>query len=711
MPRSLRGVVVVLSCTLFSPWAASAAGVHVLSDFHNPVRSLFPSDLFTVKDHSQNTGRRVKLPKPSCTDRPSDCADIDVLNTLDGFNLQPRLSIAFDGPIDVSTVSSQTVFLVSLGSTLPGGPFPFHVVGINQVVWDPATLTLHVESDELLDQHTRYALFVTGGVHDLEGDPVAAAEGFLRLQHDSSFAAARQDELKAYGADVRAALRAVRVAALDFFPVVGISIFTTQSATSTLEKVRAQIKGATPQPADFLLASDGSRTVFPLSGIAGIAFNRQIGTNQFVVVPVPTAALAAVPGAVGRVAFGRYRSPDYEAAGRFIPPTGTKSGTPVVQGMNDVFFTLFLPAGAQPANGWPVAIFGHGFGDNKNNSAYAVGASMAAQGIATVGINVVGHGGGPLGTLTVARVGDAPVTLSAGGRGIDLNGDGLIDATEGSSAAPPRGIIGSRDGLRQTVIDLMQLVREIEVGVDVDGDAHADLDASRIYYFGQSFGGIYGTKFLAVEPSVAAGVPNVGGGSIMEITRLGSFRPLVTAALAARVPPLLNLPGAFNENMPLRDQPPVVNTVVGAMAIQEVFERTEWVSQAGNPVAYAPHLRDSPLHGVPAKSVIVQFAKGDQTVPNPTTTAILRASGLADRATYFRNDLAFAADPTVPKNPHTFLTRITTPSVAAVAFGAQRQIAVFFASDGVTIIDPDGAGLLFEVPIVGPLPEDLSYIP
>ena len=154
-----------------------------------------------------------------------------------------------------------------------------------------------------------------------------------------------------------------------------------------------------------------------------------------------------------------------------------------------------------------------------------------------------------------------------------------------------------------------------------------------------------------------------------------------------------------------------MNTVPGAMAIQEVLERTEWVSQAGNPVAYAPHLRRAPLHGVPAKSVIFQFAKGDQTVPNPTTTAILRAGGLADRATYFRNDLAFAADPTVPRNPHTFLTRITTPSVSAVAFGAQRQIATFFASDGVTIIDPDGPGVLFEVPIVGPLPEDLSYIP
>jgi hypothetical protein len=216
---------------------------------------------------------------------------------------------------------------------------------------------------------------------------------------------------------------------------------------------------------------------------------------------------------------------------------------------------------------------------------------------------------------------------------------------------------------------------------------------------------------MAVEPSVPAGALNVGGGAISDILRLGTFRPLLGAILGARVPSLLNLPVGFNENLPLRNLPPVINTVPGALAIQAFLDNLEWVSQAGNPVAYARHLRRSPLRGVPAKSVLFQLAKGDQTVPNPTTTAILRAGRLGDRATFFRNDLAFAANPAVPKNPHTFLTRLFTPSVAAVAAGAQVQIASFFASGGALIIDPDGPGPLFEVPIVPPLPEDLSFIP
>jgi hypothetical protein len=39
------------------------------------------------------------------------------------------------------------------------------------------------------------------------------------------------------------------------------------------------------------------------------------------------------------------------------------------------------------------------------------------------------------------------------------------------------------------------------------------------------------------------------------------------------------------------------------------------------------------------------------------------------------------------------------------------QIAAFFATDGALVIDPDGAGALFEMPISLPLPEGLNYLP
>ena len=723
--RTHRLILSSLVLLLLLPSLALAAGVQALFDLSSPASGPFPSDRFTVPDGSQNTGLRVNLPKPNCVARPSDCADLDVINTLDGFNIQPRLGIPFSGSIDLASVNSANVFLVSLGNTLGGGGGA--VVGIDQIVWDPGSKTLFAESDALLDQHTRYALVVTNGVRDLAGDPVEAG-AFTRFRHDLNFGQTKDAILKAYR---KALLDALRDVGVPESSIVAMSVFTTQSATAVLEKIRAQIKATTPAAADFnLVPASASPTIFPLSTVTSIVWNQQRSTVA-ALTPVPVLAFAALnvfPG-VGTLAFGKYASPDYETAARFIPAIGTRTGVPVVQGTNSIQFNLFLPAGTAPLTGWPVAIFGHGFGDSKNNSPFVVASTMAAHGIATIAIDVVGHGRGAASTLTINRLAanGGPVTFLAGGRGIDLNGDTVIDSTEGSSAAPPQGIISSRDGLRQTVVDLMQLTRVIETG-GIPG-----LDPSRIYYFGQSFGGIYGTMFLAVEPSVRLGVPNVPGGAIVEITRLSPvFRPLLAGALALRTPPLLNAvtgppplfggPPLFGfvDNIPLRDQAPVTNTVPGTLEIQTVIENSEWVTQAGNPVAYAPHLRKNPLPGVPAKFVIVQFAKGDQTVPNPTATAILRAGDLADRATFYRNDLAFAANPSIPKNPHTFLTGVLSPVTFGVAREGQEQIATFFASEtvpGITplVIDPDALGLfpvaVYEVPIVLPLPEGLNFIP
>jgi hypothetical protein len=75
----------------------SPGAVHVLFDLASPSTGPFPSDWFTVQDRGNNTGLRVNLPLPDYAVRVSDCKDLDIINTLDGFNLQPRLTIHFDG--------------------------------------------------------------------------------------------------------------------------------------------------------------------------------------------------------------------------------------------------------------------------------------------------------------------------------------------------------------------------------------------------------------------------------------------------------------------------------------------------------------------------------------------------------------------------------------------------------------------------------------
>jgi hypothetical protein len=721
-----RSFLLLVAAALLTP-ALALAETHPLFNLQSNTQSPFPSDRFTVFDSQQLTGLRVNVPLPNCATRPSDCADLALVNQLDGFNLQPRLSIPFDGAIDVSTVNSNTIFLIRLPgrglSEDESEHFKPEVIGINQIVWDPASLTLFAESNDHLNEDSNYALVVTTGVHDAQGNPIAGAAGFAQFVHGDGDGDGKNADrlLKRYQQALKSALDedVLERIGLRRSAVAAASFFTTESATTTLRSIRQQVKAAAAPAVNFNLGSGGEKTVFPLNTVSGLTWNVQALTVGPL---IPTslngtlAALQVFPGSIGTLAFGKFTGQHWQNAGVFIPQVPTRHSVPS-QGSEDIFFNLFIPSGPRPTNGWPVAIFGHGFTDSKQGAPFAVASTLAHNGIASIAINVVGHGFGPNSTLTVNQ-GTTSVTFPEGGRGFDQDGNGQISSSEGSSTffASPQGTIGSRDALQQTVADLMQLVRAIQGGIDADGDGLPELDANRIYYAGQSFGGIYGTIFLGIEPDVRAGVPNVPGGPIIDIVRLSpSFQLLLTQALAVRVPSLLNAGGPlfFNDNSPLRNLPTVINNVPGAVAIQTVEDTSRWLGQAGDPVAWAPFIRKAPLPGDLPKSVIVQFARGDMTVPNPTATALIRSGDLKDRATFYRNDIAFPLGLGL-HNPHTFLTSLPK----AIAIEPQIQIGVFFASDGALTIDPDSVGLLppsvpplFETPIAGALPEDLGFLP
>jgi len=233
MRTSLCAALALVAAALVFPGGA-------LADTH--VGQSFPSNLYTVADASQITGLRVDLPLPNCKKNPSDCADIAVLDRLDGFNIQPRISVPFTKAIDVSTVSSSTIFLVG-----PGG----HVVGINQAVWEPLTNTLHFESDEQLAQDTTYLLVVTTDVHGADGKPLDVRDELV--QADTPGADAYREALEA-------ALPMAMVRGVTPDEIAGASLFTTQSTDAISRKIRAQLHAS---PVTFNLGPAGMRTVFP----------------------------------------------------------------------------------------------------------------------------------------------------------------------------------------------------------------------------------------------------------------------------------------------------------------------------------------------------------------------------------------------------------------------------------------------------------------
>ncbi len=378
--------------------------------------------------------------------------------------------------------------------------------------------------------------------------------------------------------------------------------------------------------------------------------------------------------------------------------TPTLGFGPRVQGQATLPFVLIVPGGTEPAGGWPVAIFGHGFGQSDSN-VFLAGDLNALNGIATIGTDVVGHGFGPRSTWNITTA-SGTVSVSAHARGRDTNGDGVIGSTDGVSAPvqpAADAAVNSRDGLRQTVADVMTLVRAIGHGLDVNGDGRNDLRKTGVSYYGQSFGGIYGVMLAGVDPKLQVLALNVSGGPITEIARLSpSFRLLVTQDLALRQPSLLNGGNdGFTESMPLRGQAPVLSPAPGAIAIQTVLAEETWLDRSGDPETYAPLIRTSPPFGSAPKRVLFQNAFGDQTVPNPTNYTVLAAGHLFDRESLYRNDKTAQA----ASNPHGFLL---DPSFVQGNVPGQQQIVTFFTSNGTTIIDPDGPGPIWETPITDP---------
>ena len=116
--------------------------------------------------------------------------------------------------------------------------------------------------------------------------------------------------------------------------------------------------------------------------------------------------------------------------------------------------------------------------------------------------------------------------------------------------------------------------------------------------------------------------------------------------------------------------------------------------------------------GVPAKSIIYQFSRGDQQANNPGTAALLRAGDLASWSVHYRHDLAVSEDPAVPKNPHQALRSPlhANPTFRSVARAMQDQLAAFIASGGTLIVQPEPARF-FEVPVAASDLEQLHYIP
>jgi hypothetical protein len=260
---------------------------------------------------------------------------------------------------------------------------------------------------------------------------------------------------------------------------------------------------------------------------AFISLNQQLGltpTQFLTATGVPCGALPC--GAIGEIFGGTVNSPSYQvlgpnplSGGAMIPGAWDDPVHPTVQTMSQQLgFIGFIPAGTAPAGGWPTVVFGHGLGSAKET--LAVFAPQLAQvGFASIAIDFQAHGSravrnsvdpllgcaGACSTTTTTactKAGDCPTGETCN------NGAGKpISATTTQQCFAPflsTDLAGTRDNIRQTVLDLERLTRAIKACGTIyckaaNGTQPAfAIDPAHIVYAGISLGSILGTTTSAV---------------------------------------------------------------------------------------------------------------------------------------------------------------------------------------------------------------------
>ncbi|MBN8734195.1 MAG: hypothetical protein J0L64_26905, partial [Acidobacteria bacterium] len=486
----------------------------------------------------------------------------------------------------------------------------------------------------------------------------------------------------------------------------GASIFTTPSATSSLEPARDVVLRTPPRLTRITPA------IVSLADINAGLLRTDLGNGrlQDVLFPISLSILPA--SGVRRVAVASFRAPLFTDPKGLIPDTPTAE-EPAPLSEEEIEATIYLPSTPMPAGGYPVLLAGHGFGDTRFGFPSALAIGQVSAGYAVVSINSYGHGYGPNTKLVLTRANGERIEIPARGRGFDLNSDGRIDSGEGCIQSSPANLVLTRDCLRQTAADLMQLLRVLRDGVDLDGDQRPELNGAQVFYIGQSLGAFYGTLLHAIEPELRAATLNVGGGSAVPTFVYGGERRADIQDLLASLG--LSVPGVPGAGLPLRYEEVRIVDDPRLAAYQDFLALMEWAESPGAPLSFAPHLKSATLPGVPVKRTLFQMARGDETVNNPSNSLLIRAANMLESTSVYRHDLAVAQVSSIAGNPHTYLAGIGPLAASVIGFAAQGEAVAFMTSPGELIPDVNPfVALFFRNPIFErpkAYYEDLGYTP
>lgn len=512
----------------------------------------FPDDFYTVIDGSTPTALRVRLDEhnaPWLPDLPGgyDAVFAD-LNTLDGWGTSAGIMLRFSAPPgelpsgESASVSSDALMLLDLGQT-PAKRVPFEVrttdEGTSAILWpmvplrpgQPHAVVLtrrHVTpSGSCVSPSPALRLLLAGPDYDrvrgLDVSSEACPPAWGGLDCDAGL-------YRRLRARYTQALAAARVKADEVSAAV---VFTTQSVTDE----------------SLLVAEDIRSRTFAWKGPP-----------------------ECTDHALYRVCNAAFVSGDYRREGVIA------STTPVATWELPV--RLWLPR--DTPGPWPVMVFGHGLSGDRGQAA-ELAQYAAPEGIATVAIDAMVHGGHP--------------TAKGDGLAAVMNFFG-IDAKRAGLAA-----LVLRDNWRQSTYDKLQLLRLLKSAPDFDGDGTVDLDVSRLAYYGVSLGGIMGSELLALTDDIGLAILSVPGGRVGSIISDSTMFGLVIEGMRP--------PGTADGD------------------VDRFFPVLQTLIDRGDASSWAPYVLDRRLvSGSTPPHLLFKMVVGDEVVPNVCNVSLARAMGV-----------------------------------------------------------------------------------
>lgn len=538
----------------------------------------FPSDRYARNDATTTTGLRVDIGDHNSGDDqlPAYAGAIAQLNEMDGFSTTGGVSLMFTQRLDLRGIVLDQ-FLDPPATDPIIGPEAYSVAGaplylVNVDVdsaeyGEPVGLipwAFSQEADEYSDGE--HSLIVHPAVPLRPGTKYAFVVTTVLTAHD--------------GTPVG---RSQRTHDLITGAVSGDYADRVRAALDVIETS----VGATH--ADVALATVFT-TATVQSGVIAMAKARRAA-------PTPTpgatwAVLNAPTETDARVRFrNTYTAPEFrgETSGKW---TLDDSGGPTVQEVVELE-TFLAFTDSEKSGPRPIVIYGHGLGGDKDGNWGASErlATLHENGVAVFSIDSPEHG---------SRTDGETNLLTSVNAFFGIDGDtGDFDVGR------------ARDNFRQMASDQLELVRFIGSLGELDllpvgaPDGVPDLDVSQVLYIGHSFGSVQGATILAMAPEITHATWNVGGAGLMMLLRdSGTFSMVVKGMAPAGTP-------------------------FGATA--RFMSVLQGIVDPGDPLNFARYVLQEPLDGVAnwaPRDVLLQEVVRDTIVPNSTTDALARATGL-----------------------------------------------------------------------------------